>query len=182
MARGKARGKNSPLPGTGSGAMESREFSRPVMPYRICKSFEIENGHMLSKHPDKCRFPHGHTRKVEFVLEADELDEAGMVCDFKLLKEAVGGYLERFDHALCMNTADPMYETFRAAYGERVIGYADTEPTTEVLARDFFQAATSALAAMAEIPGARYPLRRQVRLVSVRVWETSSSWAEVRCS
>ena len=22
---------------------------------------------MLSKHPDKCRFPHGHTRKVEFV-------------------------------------------------------------------------------------------------------------------
>jgi 6-pyruvoyltetrahydropterin/6-carboxytetrahydropterin synthase len=44
------------------------------MPYRICKSLEIENGHMLSKHPDKCRFPHGHSRKVEFVIEADELD------------------------------------------------------------------------------------------------------------
>ena len=41
------------------------------MPYRICKSLEIENGHMLSKHPDKCRFPHGHTRKVEFVIEAE---------------------------------------------------------------------------------------------------------------
>ena len=37
------------------------------MPYRICKTLEIENGHMLSKHPDKCRFPHGHTRKVELV-------------------------------------------------------------------------------------------------------------------
>ena len=34
------------------------------MPYRICKTIEIENGHMLSKHPDKCRFPHGHTRVV----------------------------------------------------------------------------------------------------------------------
>ena len=42
------------------------------MPYRICKTIDIENGHMLSKHPDKCQFPHGHTRKVEFVLEAFE--------------------------------------------------------------------------------------------------------------
>ena len=49
------------------------------MPYRICKTIEIENGHMLSKHPDKCRFPHGHTRRVELVLEADDLDENGMV-------------------------------------------------------------------------------------------------------
>ena len=24
------------------------------MPYRICKTFEIESGHVLSKHPDKC--------------------------------------------------------------------------------------------------------------------------------
>ena len=23
------------------------------MPYRICKSIEVENGHMLSRHPDK---------------------------------------------------------------------------------------------------------------------------------
>ena len=37
------------------------------MPYRICKSLEVENGHMLAKHPDKCRFPHGHTRKIEFI-------------------------------------------------------------------------------------------------------------------
>ena len=45
------------------------------MPFRVCKSFEIENGHMLSKHPDKCRFPHGHTRKVDCVLVADTLDD-----------------------------------------------------------------------------------------------------------
>ena len=57
------------------------------MPYRICKTIDIENGHMLSKHPDKCQFPHGHTRKVEFVLEADELDRNDMVCDFKIVKE-----------------------------------------------------------------------------------------------
>ena len=47
------------------------------MPYRICKTLEIENGHMLTHHPDKCRFPHGHSRKVEIIIEADELDLNG---------------------------------------------------------------------------------------------------------
>ena len=148
------------------------------MPYRICKSLEIENGHMLSMHPDKCRFPHGHTRKVEFVLEADELDAAGMVCDFKIIKEAVGEYLDTFDHALCMNTADTMYPVFKSAYGDRVIGFAETDPTTEVMARTFFDACTRHLENYATTPGVAYPLRTGVRLVSVRVWETSSSWAE----
>ena len=92
------------------------------MPYRICRIFEIENGHMLSKHPDKCRFPHGHTRKVECVLEADELDDREMVCDFKVLKRILESYLARFDHALCMNSEDPAYEEMKERYGERVIG------------------------------------------------------------
>jgi 6-pyruvoyltetrahydropterin/6-carboxytetrahydropterin synthase len=148
------------------------------MPYRICKTIEIENGHMLSQHPDKCRFPHGHTRRVEIVLEADSLDEHGMVCDFKVIKEAVGEYLETFDHALCMNTSDPMFATLKEAYGERVIGFSDEEPTTEVLARTFFERMQEDLAAHARQSGARYPLRSSVRLVRVRVWETSSSWAE----
>lgn len=148
------------------------------MPYRICKTLEIENGHMLSKHPDKCQFPHGHTRKVEFVLEAEELDAAGMVCDFKIIKQAVGEYLDTFDHAMCMNTTDKMYATFKAAYGDRVIGFEDTEPTTEVMAREFFDVCSQHLQAYGQDPAAAYVLRGQVRLVIVRVWETSSSWAE----
>jgi 6-pyruvoyltetrahydropterin/6-carboxytetrahydropterin synthase len=148
------------------------------MPYRICKTIEIENGHQLSRHPDKCRFPHGHSRKVEFVLESDDLDENGMVCDFKIIKQAVGDWLDTFDHALCLNTTDPMYETLKAAYGERVIGFEDTEPTTEVLAKTFFDRTVSLLAEYRDLAGQPYTLRGSVRLVSVRVWETSSSWAE----
>jgi 6-pyruvoyltetrahydropterin/6-carboxytetrahydropterin synthase len=148
------------------------------MPYRICKTLEIENGHMLSLHPDKCRFPHGHTRRVEFTLEADELDAAGMVCDFKIIKEALGDYLDTFDHALCMNTADKMYPVFKEAYGDRIIGFENTEPTTEVMAKAFFDACTRHLRAYAAAPTAAYILRESVKLISVRVWETSSSWAE----
>ena len=148
------------------------------MPFRICKTLEIENGHMLSKHPDKCRFPHGHTRKVEIVLEADELDESGMVCDFKVVKEAVGEFLESFDHALCMNTEDPMFETLKKAYGDRVIGFTATEPTTEVLAKTFFDKIKVGLSNYGAQGAARYILRDSVQLKRVRVWETSSSWAE----
>jgi 6-pyruvoyltetrahydropterin/6-carboxytetrahydropterin synthase len=148
------------------------------MPYRICKTIEIENGHMLTHHPDKCRFPHGHSRRVEIVLEADELDVNGMVCDFKIVKDAVGDYLDTFDHALCVNTQDPMFATLRAAYGDRVIPFTDTEPATEVLAKTFFDEIARGLSAYAQRGDTRYKLRPAVRLVRVRVWETSSSWAE----
>ena len=148
------------------------------MPFRICKTLEIENGHMLTHHPDKCRFPHGHSRRVEIVLEADSLDAHGMVCDFKIVKDAVGEFLDSYDHALCMNTQDPMFPTLKEAYGERVIAFDDTEPTTEVLAKTFFDHIAAELTAYAQRTDTRYKLRTEVRLVRVRVWETSSSWAE----
>jgi len=146
--------------------------------FRICKTLEIENGHMLARHPDACRFPHGHSRKVEIVIEATELDDNGMVCDFKIVKDAVGEFLNTFDHALCMNTEDPMYPTLKAAFGERVIPFENTEPTTEVLAKTFFDTIAKGLADYAARSDTRYRLRAEVRLASVRVWETSSSWAE----
>ena len=148
------------------------------MPYRICKTLDIENGHMLSKHPDKCQFPHGHTRKVEFVIEAADLDDNQMVCDFKIVKEAIGEWLDNFDHALCMNTADRAYETFKALYGDRIIGFENQDPTTELMAKTFFDHAAEALLDYARRTDTRFPLRSQVRLVSVRVWETATSWAE----
>jgi 6-pyruvoyltetrahydropterin/6-carboxytetrahydropterin synthase len=148
------------------------------MAYRICKVIEIESGHMLSKHPEACRFPHGHTRRVEFVLESDDLDANEMVCDFKVIRDAVGEYLDTLDHALCMNTDDPAFSDFRARYGGRVVGFLHQDPTTEVLARTIFEVCAGRLAAHAARNPSTFPLRPSVRLVSVRVWETSSSWAE----
>ncbi len=148
------------------------------MPYRICKTLEIENGHMLTWHHDKCRFPHGHSRKVEITLEAGDLDANGMVCDFKVVKDAVGGFLDTYDHALCVNTRDPMFATLKEAYGDRVIAFLDIEPTTEVLARRFFDEIASHLKIYAARTDTLSKLRLDVRLMRVRVWETSSSWAE----
>ena len=148
------------------------------MPYRICKSIEIENGHMLAKHPDNCRFPHGHTRKVELTLAAADLDANDMVCDFKIVKEIIADYLDTLDHALCVNTQDPAYTELRARYGERVVPFENEDPTTEVMARVIFEVFARRLADYVARAEVRYPLRPSVRLVCVRVWETASSWAE----
>jgi len=133
---------------------------------------------MLSKHPDLCKYPHGHSRKVEVVIEAADLDQNEMVCDFKALKESLWDFLKAFDHALCVNTRDPQFATLKAAYGAQIIAFEGQDPTTEVLARLIFEEAKKRLAAYAANPRATYPIAHPIRLASVRVWETSSSWAE----
>lgn len=133
---------------------------------------------MLSKHPEKCRFPHGHSRRVEFVLEAATLDANDMVCDFKLIKELMGEFLDGYDHALCMNTEDAQYAALKAVYGERIIGFTAIDPTTEVMAEAIYRHFQGRLAERLAEAGAQYKLRPAVRVVSVRLWETSSSWAE----
>jgi 6-pyruvoyltetrahydropterin/6-carboxytetrahydropterin synthase len=101
-----------------------------------------------------------------------------MVCDFKLIKELVGAFLDRYDHALCMNTKDPMYDVLRTAYGDRVIGFENSDPTTELLAQTIFLFLQSRMGEHVESAQGGYHLRAGVRLEKVRVWETSSSWAE----
>lgn len=133
---------------------------------------------MLSKHPDKCRFPHGHTRKVELVLEAQRLDRNEMVCDFLVVKEVIGDYLKSLDHAMCVNTADPAYRELRQRFGDRVIPFENEDPTTEVMARVIFEAFATRLSDYSDTGDQSYPIDRGVRLVSVKVWETASSWAE----
>lgn len=147
------------------------------MPYRISKSFTVESGHVLTKHPGACRFPHGHSRTVQVILVADALDGRDMVCDFKAIKLAVHSFIERFDHSLALNTADPKFADFQAAYGERVIPFENTDPTSEVMAKAIFDHIKGVLAV--EKPSdPQYPISRHVRLERIRVTETASSWAE----
>jgi 6-pyruvoyltetrahydropterin/6-carboxytetrahydropterin synthase len=146
------------------------------MPYRIAKIFEIESGHLLSKHPAKCRFPHGHSRKVEVVLAADALDANDMVCDFKAVKHVLAEFLDRWDHALAINTADPQFAYFQKAYGERIVAFTERDPTTEVMAKAIFDELTARLAHGTTAGG--YAIGTGVRVERIRVTETSSSWAE----
>jgi len=152
------------------------------MPYRICKVLEIENAHMLSRHPEKCQFPHGHSRRVEVVLSAEELDANGMVCDLKAVKLALQSFLNSFDHAICINSKDPLLPALQSRPGARLIVYENTDPTTEVLAKHMFDYIQELLRKDVTYPTAEgkpaYRIGPQVKLERVRVSETSTTWAE----
>lgn len=148
------------------------------MPFRISKSFEIESGHLLTKHPDKCRFPHGHSRRVTLVLAADALDVNDMVCDFKAVKAAMYEFLDAWDHAFCLNTDDPQFAHFQKTYGVNIIPFEKKDPTSEVMAKTIFDELKRRLAGTDGQPDPRYAVPPGVRVERVRVTETSSSWAE----
>ena len=151
------------------------------MRYRVCRAFEVESGHMLSKHAGRCRYPHGHTRRVEVVVSREGLDERDMVCDFKALKLAVAGHLERLDHALAVNSEDPALGGFSGELRARVVVFAGEDPTTEVLARRIYEHLEGEIAAGREYrerDGELYRIPSDLVLESVRVGETSTSWAE----
>lgn len=153
----------------------------PVPRYRVCKSFTVESGHMLSKHPERCRFPHGHTRRIDVVVSAEALDANDMVVDFKALNLACGDYIDRYDHAMAINASDPLRaEIERVHPGSTVV--FDVDPTTEAIAKDIFDFVSGVLAKGFEgtsSSGVAYRIvPNQVTLERVRVWETPTSWAE----
>ena len=148
--------------------------------FRIAKTFEVEYGHRLSKHPEKCRFPHGHSLRIEVVARGRELNDHDMLCDYKALKMVVVDVVERLDHAMALNSSDPQLEGL-AAIGERVLLFDDCDPTTEVLARWIFEQMAERLAADGSVQtpsGADYEIPEDLELERVRVWETSKSWGE----
>lgn len=150
------------------------------MRYRVSVAFEVESGHMLMKHPGKCRFPHGHTRRVEVVVSAAELDQNDMVCDFKAIKLAVGKFIERLDHALALNSDDPAVGRLED-YRERLVLIEGRDPTTEVLAKSIYDELAGVIATGRELDdaaGVRYALPAGLRVERVRVGETTRTWAE----
>lgn len=150
------------------------------MTYRVCKTFEVESGHMLSKHPDRCRFPHGHSRKIEVIVASEELDANEMVCDFKVIKLSLAEFIDRLDHAMVVNSNDPVLEDLKR-FDDRIVVFDGIDPTTEVIAKYIFDHLAAEIAAdrtYTSPNGDTYRFPKGLRVERVRVGETSSSWAE----
>jgi 6-pyruvoyltetrahydropterin/6-carboxytetrahydropterin synthase len=148
--------------------------------FRIAKTFEVEYGHRLCKHPEKCRLPHGHSLRIEVVARGRELDDNDMVCDYKALKLVVAELVDRLDHAMALNSEDPARASFEGM-GDRVLVFPDQDPTTEVLAGWLYEGVAERLAAGGTVTsdgGVEYQIPSKLELERVRVWETRTSWAE----
>ena len=72
--------------------------------YRISKRMEIAGAHRLQlDYESKCQNLHGHNWVVTVFCQSEELDQNGMVYDFKHLKDKVHGKL---DHQMLNEVVD----------------------------------------------------------------------------
>lgn len=63
--------------------------------YRIKKRIEVCGAHNLTlSYESKCKQLHGHNWIIEIYLQAEELDENGMVLDFTHIKEKITSKLD----------------------------------------------------------------------------------------
>jgi 6-pyruvoyltetrahydropterin/6-carboxytetrahydropterin synthase len=71
---------------------------RRFYPMRLCREFYFDAAHYIPNYKGKCENLHGHTYKVEIVIEGD-VKKDGMVVDFVKMKEIVETtVLEKLDH------------------------------------------------------------------------------------
>ncbi|MFA5863669.1 MAG: 6-carboxytetrahydropterin synthase [Phycisphaerae bacterium] len=147
--------------------------------YRVSKQFEFPAAHVLSKHPGRCRYPHGHNYKVEITLAAKQLDPNDMVCDFHAISVMLKDCLDPFDHSIILNSND-LPNCQSQENNPRRILFEGKDPTTEVLAQTIFLHLKAKLAKTqsASSSGVEYKINPAVRVEKVKVWESPTSWAE----
>ncbi|MDD5561960.1 MAG: 6-carboxytetrahydropterin synthase QueD [Candidatus Omnitrophica bacterium] len=58
----------------------------------------FSSAHNLRGYKGKCEDLHGHNWRVEISIQSEELDNIGMVLDFKYLKSKLNAVLEKMDH------------------------------------------------------------------------------------
>ena len=102
---------------------------------RLSKSFSFEAAHWLPTFPEghKCRRMHGHSFRVEVVVEGEVDETAGYLVDYGDLADAMQPVLGALDHR-CLNDIDGL-----------------ENPTAEVLAGWVWQRLAGPLPLLAEI-------------------------------
>ena len=106
-------------------------------------------GHYLRNYKGKCENPHGHNYKVRVTLAGKELDKAGLLLDFKDLKDVMKHVIDRLDHQMINDIAP----------------FTVLNPSAENLAKYF----SDGIDAQVRPHG--------VRVASVKVWETDTTSA-----
>jgi len=89
-------------------------------------------------HPGKCRNLHGHSVKASITIQAEQLNEQGMVCDFSDIKECAKKFIDQqLDHNFLLHKDDAIIPLLKQQH-ERFLAL-DEHPTAEILAKMIFQ-------------------------------------------
>jgi 6-pyruvoyltetrahydropterin/6-carboxytetrahydropterin synthase len=118
--------------------------------YEVTVERTFAAGHYLRNYKGKCENPHGHNYKIEVTLRGAELDKAGLLLDFKDLKDVLRAVIDRLDHQM-LNDIEP---------------FISINPSAENIAKYFFDETNVRLRSLT---GDR------VFVKDVTVWETDTA-------
>lgn len=141
----------------------------------IRKLFKFENAHVVRGcSTRRCSHSiHGHSYKVELLLEAHAFDNGQMVYDFGLLKGDVRDLIDAFDHSVALWTGDDSeYLDAMRRHSERWV-LIPVSPSAEQFSRLFFRLVDAALSPTDMAGGGA-----DARLYSVIVHETDTGYAQ----
>ncbi|WP_321806107.1 6-carboxytetrahydropterin synthase [Burkholderia sp. BCC1993] len=141
----------------------------------IRKLFRFENAHVVRGcSTRRCSHSiHGHSYRVELLLDAHALDHGQMIYDFGLLKGGVRDLIDAFDHAVTLWSGDdPGYLDSMRRHSERWV-LLPVSPSAEQFSRVFFRLVDAALSCTRMSNG-----EGDVRLHSVIVHETETGYAQ----
>lgn len=115
----------------------------------------FSSAHNLRGYKGKCEELHGHNWRVEIVVKSEELNNIGLVADFKELKKKLNAVLDELDHKYLNRLP-----YFSSGGGSACSG-KKANPTSENIAKYIYEKLIT-----------KIPL-----LNSVTVWENATSCA-----
>jgi len=118
--------------------------------YKIQIAGQFESAHRLREYKGKCENLHGHNWKVQVTCSSEELDDIGIVYDFRQLKDDLKEITGQLDHTY-LNELE-------------ILG--GINPTSENIAMFIYNAMKQKLTAVS-----------RVKVYEVALWETDGSCA-----
>ena len=141
----------------------------------IRKLFRFEGAHVVRDcSSERCKKSiHGHSYIIETFLSANGLDNGQMVVDFGLLKGTVKDFIDSFDHCYSIWSKEKdEFKDFIKFHSERWI-QMPVSPSAEMYSLMFFYVIDKIIKNTQFNNG-----EKEVSLVSVRVHETATGYAE----
>ncbi len=141
----------------------------------IRKLFKFENAHIVRDcTTQRCSENiHGHSYKIEVLLESNYLDDGQMVYDFGLTKRYIKELIDSFDHAITLWSKDDRdYINTMKKYSNRWVELP-VSPSAEQFSRVIYLMVERVLSCTEMMNG-----EREVKLHSIIVHETETGYAQ----
>lgn len=118
--------------------------------FRVKVLSEFAASHHLRNYNGKCENRHGHNWKIEVSCEGPELDDTGLLIDFKILKSKTNEILDELDH-FDLNELEP---------------FKVTNPSSENIAKFLYKRLSE-----------DQEIKERAKICEVSVWENDRSRA-----